>query len=83
MKTGVNTSTIIDISKKRKSYLNKGNTYCIKCKYLMFGYYCSKRKGQQYTFHKESIVKFYEKDMKYQYYKKYYICIYFYKICQN
>lgn len=64
MKTGVNTSTIIDISKKRKSYLNKGNVYCIKCKYLMFGYYCGKKKRSAVYISQRKHCKFYEKDMR-------------------
>lgn len=44
MKTGVNTSTIINIRKKRREYMKNANATCSKCSWLQFGYYCSKRK---------------------------------------
>ena len=43
-KTGVNTSTIINIKKQRSKYLRNGNATCSKCKWLEFGYYCGKKK---------------------------------------
>lgn len=44
MATGVNTSTIIDIIKKRTAWQKKGKAHCQRCKYLQFGYYCGKKK---------------------------------------
>ena len=43
-KTGVNTSTIINIKKQRSKYIRDGNATCSKCKRLEFGYYRSKKK---------------------------------------
>lgn len=43
-KTGTNTSTIIDVRKKRREYLRGANATCSKCRWLQFGYYCSKKK---------------------------------------
>ena len=42
MKTGVNTSTIIDFRKQRSDYFKKGKANCTKCINFRYGYYCIK-----------------------------------------
>ena len=59
MKTGVNTSTIIDIRKKRNAYMKKGKAHCQKCKHLSWGYYCSKKKRSAIEVNKPKHCTFY------------------------
>lgn len=44
MKTGITTSVIINIGKKRRQWHNKGKAHCKRCEYLQFGYYCAKKR---------------------------------------
>lgn len=44
LKTGVQTSVIIDVRKKRKEWFAKGKANCTKCKHILWGYYCNKKK---------------------------------------
>ena len=60
MKTGVNTSTIINIKKKRNNYLRKGKAHCKKCKYLAFEYYCNKQKKSAEHVDKPKHCRFYK-----------------------
>lgn len=41
---GTSTSTIINIGKLRRKWMSEGKANCQKCKYLYYGYYCSKKK---------------------------------------
>lgn len=43
-KTGVSTSYIVDVGRKNKEWNRKGKAKCTECKYLQFGYYCSKKR---------------------------------------
>lgn len=61
MKTGVTTSVIIDIRKKRKGWLNKGKANCTKCKHILWGYYCNKRKCTPPNIKNQRYCKFFEK----------------------
>lgn len=65
MKTGVNTSTIINIKKKRTAWLKKGKGNCLKCKHLAFGYYCNRKKESAVHVGKPNQCKlFVKKDLK-------------------
>ena len=44
MKTGVNTSTVINIRKKRNQWQRKGKARCTSCEHFYYGYYCNKQK---------------------------------------
>lgn len=44
MGTGVNTSTVINIRKKRTAWQRTGKAYCQRCLHLQFGYYCIKQR---------------------------------------
>jgi hypothetical protein len=52
---------IVDIRKKRRKWLNKGKANCSKCKWLMFGYYCGKKKQSAVEVNKPKHCNFYQK----------------------
>lgn len=64
MATGVNTSIIIDIIKKRIAWQKKGKAHCQRCKYLLFGYYYGKKKRTAYHVDKPKHCKDYLKKVK-------------------
>lgn len=60
--TGTNTSTIIDIRKKRKAYLKKtGTVKCQDCSYFQFGYYCSKEKKTSEYYNKPKVCRWFKR----------------------
>lgn len=60
MKTGVNTSTIINFKKKRNAYQRKGGVYCKNCKHFRYGYYCKKTRRSAEHYDKPKQCKFFE-----------------------
>ena len=61
MKTGVSTNIIIDVRAKRTKWQNKGKAKCINCGWMIFGYYCDKKKRSCIEKEKPKHCKFYKK----------------------
>lgn len=59
-KTGVNTSTIINIRKKRTKWQKDGKARCTKCSNFRYGYYCNKLKRSAEHYDKPKHCRFYK-----------------------
>ena len=64
MKTGVNTSTVINIRKKRNQWQRKGKDRCTSCEHFYYGYYCNKQKRSAEHYDKHKNCMFYVKKKK-------------------
>lgn len=60
MKTGVSTSVIIDVRKKRREWHKNGQAHCKRCQYLQFEYYCAKKRMSAQWVNKPKHCKYYK-----------------------
>lgn len=59
-KMGADTSTIINVRKKRNQWQKRGKAFCPKCTNFAFGYYCKKLKRSAEHYDKPKHCNFYE-----------------------